>query len=204
MSDDHLIRTDAELQALFGPVGDASLRKEVDHLHPVYRRWIEASPFAVVATVGPAGLAVSPRGDPAPLVRVVDAHTLLLPERRGNNRIDGLRNLLRDPHISLLFMVPGVGESLRVTGRAEVTVAPDLLASFAVDGALPKCVVRVAVESVMFQCGRAMLRSGLWQAASAPADVPSAGAMLAALTNREVGGDDYDRALPQRQRDTLY
>lgn len=201
---EHIIRTEKELAALFGPVAQASIRKEVDHIHPVYRAWIEASPFAVLATSGPDGLAVSPRGDPAPLVRVVDEKTLLLAERRGNNRIDGLRNLLRDPRISLLFLVPGIGESLRVSGRAEISVQPTLLASFAVDGALPKCVLRVAVASVFFQCGRAMLRSGLWGQTLEKPTVPTAGAMLSALTNSEVGGASYDQELPRRQRSTLY
>jgi PPOX class probable FMN-dependent enzyme len=219
-----LIETQAELEALFGPVGEASLRKEVDHLHPVYRRWIEASPFAVLATSGPNGLDASPRGDPAPLVRVVDAHTLLLPERRGNNRVDSLRNLLADPRMALLFFVPGVGETVRVNGRAEISVEPALLASLAMDGALPRCVLRIQVESVFFQCARAMLRSGLWagphaaraamkgappaaggETASATAgSVPSAGTILAALSGNQVGGEAYDRELPSRQRATLY
>lgn len=200
----YTIRTAEELQALFGPVGEASLRKEVDFLHPTYRRWIEASPFAVVATSGPGGLDVSPRGDPAPLVRIVDDKTLLLPERRGNNRADGLRNLLDDPRISMLFLVPGIAETLRVNGTASISVDPDLLASFAVGGALPKCVVEVQVEAVYFQCGRAMLRSALWNGSVAPSAVPSAGEMLGALTGGEVGGPSYDRELPTRQRSTLY
>lgn len=200
----HTIRTPEELQALFGPVGEASVRKEVDFLHPTYRRWIEASPFAVVATSGPGGLDVSPRGDPAPLVRIVDDKTLLLPERRGNNRADGLRNLLDDPRVSMLFLVPGIAETLRVNGTASIAVDPDLLASFAVGGALPKCVVEVHVEAVYFQCGRAMLRSALWNRSVAPFAVPSAGEMLGALTGGEVGGPSYDRELPTRQRSTLY
>ena len=201
---EHIIRSEKELVALFGPVAQASIRKEVDRIHPVYRAWIEASPFAVLATSGLSSLAVSPRGDPAPLVRVVDEKTLFLAERRGNNRIDGLRNLLHDPRISLLFLVPGIGESLRVSGRAEISVEPALLESFAVDGALPKCVVRVKVESVFFQCGRAMMRSGIWSQLQVKLTVPTAGAMLSAITNDEVGGASYDEELPQRQRSTLY
>jgi len=201
---EHIIRSEKELAALFGPVAQASIRKQVDHIHQVYRAWIEASPFAVLATSGLSGLAVSPRGDPAPLVRVVDEKTLLLAERRGNNRIDGLRNLLDDSRISLLFLVPGIGESLRVSGRAEISVEPKLLESFAIDGALPMCVVRVKVESVFFQCGRAMLRSGIWNQLQVKPNVPTAGAMLSAITNNEVGGASYDEELPQRQRSTLY
>jgi PPOX class probable FMN-dependent enzyme len=201
---DHDIRTLDQLKALVGEPGPAALRKEADHLHPVYRRWIEASPFAVLATVGEQGLDTSPRGDPAPLVHVEDAHTLLLPERRGNHRIDTLRNLLADPRIALLFLIPGTGETLRVNGRATLSVDPALLRRFEVQGRPPVCVIRVAVDKVFFQCARAMLRSGLWQPVARPADVPSAGQMLAALTHDEVGGEPYDRELPQRQRATLY
>jgi PPOX class probable FMN-dependent enzyme len=201
---DHDIKTLEQLQALVGEPGPAALRKEADHLHPVYRRWIEASPFAVLATVGEQGLDTSPRGDPAPLVHVEDARTLLLPERRGNHRIDTLRNLLADPRIALLFLIPGTGETLRVNGRATLSVDPALLRRFEVQGKPPVCVIRVAVDKVFFQCARAMIRSGLWQPVSTPADVPSAGQMLAALTHDEVGGEPYDRELPQRQRATLY
>jgi PPOX class probable FMN-dependent enzyme len=204
MNDAHLITREDQLAALFGPVGEASSRKEVDRLHPAYRRWIEASPFAALATSGPGGLDVSPRGDPAPLVRIVDDKTLLLPERRGNNRVDGLRNLLADPRVALLFFIPGVGETLRVNGTARISVAPDLLASFAMDGAEPRCVLQVAVDTVFFQCARAMIRSALWNGLQRPAAVPTAGEMLAALSEGEVGGQAYDDALAERQRASLY
>jgi predicted pyridoxine 5'-phosphate oxidase superfamily flavin-nucleotide-binding protein len=230
--DPHQIRDAAALQALFGPVAEPSRRKEVDHLHPVYQRWIAASPFVVLATSGPGGLDVSPRGDPAPAVRVLDAHTLLLPERRGNNRIDGLRNLLVDDRVALLFFIPGVGETLRVNGRAAITVDPALLRSFAMpalaaaeaasamdggnagagasgnEGHLPRCVLRIQVETVFFQCARALMRSSLWAPTAAmqqaAREVPTAGAILAALSGGAVGGEVYDRELPQRQRATLY
>lgn len=198
-----VIRTLEDLENLFGEVGAPSLQKETDVLPPVYRQWLEAAPFAVLATSGPGGLDASPRGDPAPLVRVTDERTLLLPERRGNNRIDSLRNLLSDPRVGLLFFIPGVNETLRVNGTARILTTPDLLASFAQDGKLPKCVLEITVDTVFFQCGRAMLRSVLWTGPSA-AEVPTPGAMLAALTRGEVDGADYDAALPQRQRDTLY
>ncbi|PZO13600.1 MAG: pyridoxamine 5'-phosphate oxidase [Burkholderiales bacterium] len=193
----------ASLQALFGPVGDASVRKEATSLHPVYRRWIESSPFAVLATVGSDGLDASPRGDPPGLVTVQDEHTLLLPERAGNNRIDSLKNILSDPRVALLFFVPGVGETVRVNGQARISVAPELLQRLAMDGKPPRCVLVIAVETVFFQCARAMKRSGLWEARD-PAQVPSAGDMLAALTHNAIDGAAYDQALPARQRDTLY
>jgi PPOX class probable FMN-dependent enzyme len=201
--DPDTIRDLASLQALFGPVGEASVRKEVASLHPVYRRWIEASPFAVLGTSGPDGLDASPRGDPAGLVTIEDEHTLLLPERAGNNRIDSLKNILSNPHVALLFFVPGVGETVRVNGVARISVAPELLQRLAMAGKPPRCVLVITVTSVFFQCARAMKRSGLWEVRD-PAQVPSAGDMLAALTHNAIDGAAYDQALPARQRDTLY
>jgi PPOX class probable FMN-dependent enzyme len=201
---DFIIRNAADVQALFGPVAEASIRKQVDFLHPTYRAWLEASPFAVIGTCGPDGLDVSPRGDPAPLVRVLDGKTLLLPERRGNNRIDSLLNLVADPRISLLFLVPGVGETLRINGMASISADPELLQSFAVNGALPKCVIKVSVDAAYFQCARAMLRSKLWASVPSKPAVPTAGQMLAAITDNQVDGTEYDQALSQRQQSTLY
>jgi uncharacterized protein len=203
-TDPYTIQDLASLQALFGPVGDASVRKEVSRLHPVYQRWIEASPFAVLATVGPDGLDASPRGDPPGLVSIQDEHTLLLPERAGNNRIDSLKNILMDPRVALLFLVPGVGETLRVNGRARISVAPDLMQRLAMDGKPPRCVLVITVDAVFFQCARAMKRAGLWAPREVAATVPTAGEMLAALTANAIDGAAYDRALPARQRDTLY
>jgi len=209
MSDDampeHDITDTASLEALFGQVAPPSLAKETDSLHPVYARWIAQARFALLATNGPDGLDVSPRGDADPLVRIVDAHTLLLPERRGNNRIDSLRNLVADPRVGLLFMIPGVGETLRVRGRARISVDPDLLASFEHEGKRPLCVLRISVDKVFFQCARSILRSRLWHPQEHDtAGVPSPGTMLAALTHGDIDGGAYDSALPQRQRDTLY
>ncbi|KQQ86584.1 pyridoxamine 5'-phosphate oxidase family protein [Massilia sp. Leaf139] len=202
---DHLITDLPSLEALFGPVAAPSIAKETDHLHPLYARWIEQSRFAVLATSGAHGLDVSPRGDAGPLVRIVDEHTLLLPERRGNNRIDSLRNLIGDPRVSLIFLIPGVGETLRVRGRAQISVDPALLDSFAVDGKRPICVLRIAVDKVFFQCARAILRSRLWRREEHDtAQAPSPGTMLAALTAGGIDGHSYDSALPQRQRESLY
>ena len=205
-ADAHTIRTLEQLASLFGEVGEASLRKETAFVHPHYRALIEASPFAVLATAGPEGLDASPRGDPPGFVQVADDTTLLVPERRGNNRVDSLRNILADARVALLFLIPGVGETLRVNGRASITTDPDLLARFAVQGQLPKCVIVVKVETVFFQCARAIQRSGLWQtpAPDARAKVPSAGAILQALTGSAIDGETYDRELPARQRATLY
>lgn len=204
----HTITTLSELEALFGPVGSASRHKETDFLHPLYQQWINASPFAVLATSGADGLDASPRGDPAPLVTIVDPHTLWLPERRGNNRVDSLKNILHDPRVALLFMIPCVGETLRVNGRARILVAPELLQQLAMQGTPPTCVIEITVESVFFQCARALARSQLWQAGTPRAEVPSAGSILAALTaslgDEAMDGAKYDSELPARQRSTLY
>ncbi len=206
MTDDpHAIRTPAQLEALFAQPGEASLKKEVDYLHPAYQALIAASPFAVLATVGPGGLDASPRGDPPGFVAVQDEKTLLLPERRGNNRIDSLRNIVADPRVALLFLIPGVGETLRVNGQARITTAPALLARFAVEGKPPQCVIEIAVETVFFQCARAIQRSQLWApVAEGQRQVPTPGAILSALTQAGFDGAAYDRELPGRQRATLY
>ncbi len=198
------VRSAEQLQALLGPVGDASLRKEVDHVHPLYAQMIAASPFAVLATNGPGGLDASPRGDPAGFVEVYDEKTLLLPERRGNNRGDSLHNLLADPRVGLLFLVPGVGETLRVNGRATLSIAPELLQRFVVNGQRPKCVLVIRVESVYFQCARAIQRSTLWEPHDRHPNVPTPGTVLDALTHHGIDGAAYDRELPARQKATLY
>ncbi|MBQ0823617.1 pyridoxamine 5'-phosphate oxidase family protein [Microvirga terrae] len=202
----HIITSVTELEALYGEVNRGSLLKETDRVVPEYRAFIEAAPFVALATRGPEGLDCSPRGDGPGFVRVQDDKTLLLPDRRGNNRIDSLKNIVREPAIALLFLIPGIGETLRVNGRAAISIEPALLDSFAVDGRAPKSVIAITVEAVYFQCARAILRSELWNPAKhvARASLPSAGQILAALTANEMGGETYDKALPERQRSTLY
>jgi uncharacterized protein len=200
------LTTLSELEALFDAPGEASLKKEVAFIHPTYRAWIEASPFVVLATAGAEGLDVSPRGDPAPVVKVKDESTIWLPERRGNNRIDSLRNILSNPQVSMIFFIPGVRETIRINGEAKIRVDQDALSPFAMKGSLPKCVIEVCARSVYFQCARALLRSSLWspdQLANKPS-VPTAGQMLAAITQGSVGGKGYDDDLPRRQAATLY
>lgn len=203
---DHLIRDEAALTALYGEPSAAAVAKEVDHIHPHYRAMIEASPFVLLATSGPGGLDVSPRGDPAGFVTVADEKTLLIPDRRGNNRIDSLRNIVHDPRVALLFLIPGVGETLRVNGRAAISVAPDLLARFAFRNALPRSVIVVQVETVFFQCPKALVRSELWNPDKhiARKALPSSGTILADITAGRVGGERYDREYPERLRTTLY
>jgi PPOX class probable FMN-dependent enzyme len=196
----------AALRARYGTPGETPLAKEADHVHPVYRPFIEAAPFVALATLGPQGLDISPRGDAPGCVTVADAHTLLLPDRRGNNRIDSLRNLVHDPHVALLFLVPGCKEALRVNGQARISAAPALMERFVVDGKAPRSVLVISVRTVFFQCARAVMRSGLWDPARQidRSTLPSAGAILDALSGSRIDGAAYDAALPQRQRGTLY
>ena len=197
----------AELQAIYGEPGETSLAKEVPEITAQYRAYIEASPFCALATSGPEGLDCTPRGDrPGELVRVRDNQTLLMPDRRGNNRIDSLKNILRDPRVALMFLIPGSHNALRVNGRAEITADPDLLASFAVEGKAPRTVLVIHVEAVYFQCGRAIVRSQLWNPARhiAEGTLPSAGEILAQLSNGRVGGPDYDRIWPERAKGSLW
>jgi PPOX class probable FMN-dependent enzyme len=200
------ITTLSELEAVYGEVNKGSLLKETDRVVPEYQAFIEAAPFVALATRGPEGLDCSPRGDGPGFVRVRDEKTLLLPDRRGNNRIDSLRNIVRDPSVALLFLIPGIGETLRVNGHATISIDPDLLESFAIDRKAPKSVIAITVEAVYFQCARAILRSELWnpQKHVARGSLPSAGQILAALSNNQVGGEAYDKELPERQRTTLY
>lgn len=196
-----------KLRAVYpAPEAPATLDKECDHVHPLYRPFIEAAPFCVLATRSPRGLDSSPRGDPAGrLVEVADAHTLLLPDRRGNNRIDSLRNVLHDPELALLFLIPGIGEALRVQGLGRISTAPDLLARFEFEGKLPRSVLVIEVKRVFFQCARAIKRSGLWDPASRIErdSLPSTGAILQALSPR-VDGAAYDAELEARQARTMY
>lgn len=206
MAKNHFISSILELESLFDQVGEVSIKKEVSYLHPSYQAMISASPFVVLATAGPDGLDVSPRGDPPGFVHIKDEHTLWLPERRGNNRIDSLRNIIADSRVALFFLIPGNGETLRVNGRARICIDPQLLQRFAMQDKLPKCVLEISVDTVFFQCARAIQRSKLWEGISDEVgkSVPTPGAILQALTNSEVDGATYDRELPVRQKSTLY
>lgn len=203
---DYLIRDEAALAALYGAPSEAAVMKEVDHVHPHYRAFIEAAPFMVMGTSGPGGLDVTPRGDPPGFVEVADERTLLIPDRRGNNRADSLRNLIHDPRIALIFLIPGVSETLRVNGRAEISVDPELLARFPAQGKLPRSVIMVRAESVYFQCPKAVVRSDLWNPEKhiPRSALPSTGTILADLTRGRVGGSDYDKGYPQRMKETIY
>jgi PPOX class probable FMN-dependent enzyme len=206
MHDGTLLTDPAALRELYGDPSDGAIAKEIDYVHPHYRAMIEASPFMVMATSGPDGLDVSPRGDPAGFVVVEDARTLLIPDRRGNNRVDSLNNLIADPRIALLFLIPGVGETLRVNGQAEIAVQTALLERFPAQGKLPRSVIVVHVERVYFQCPKALVRSDLWNPARhvQRRSLPSTGTILADISRGRVGGPEYDAAYPERLKATIY
>ncbi|MGA2551989.1 MAG: pyridoxamine 5'-phosphate oxidase family protein [Burkholderiaceae bacterium] len=200
------IQSIEQLEELYGPPGEAALVKVADHITAEYQRILAASPFAALATAGPEGLDCSPRGDQKGFVKVRDERTLLLPDRRGNNRTDSLRNIVRDPRVALLFLIPGSGTTLRVNGRAYIDTDVELCASFAMGGALPRCVVVILVDAVYFQCARAILRSDLWNPEhhADAKNLPSPGEILAAMTSQRIDGEQYDRQWPERARTSLW
>lgn len=196
-----------ELEALYLPApGPASTEKVAPRLTREYRRLVEASPFVALATVGPEGIDCSPRGDRPGFVRVHDDKTLMMPDRRGNNRIDSQRNIVRDPRCAFLFLLPGSGTTFRANGRAHLSIDSALLESFAVEDKAPRSVIVLNIEEVYFQCARAIVRSELWNPARHidPSTLPTPGEMLAAMTDDAVGGEAYDRAWPERAKQTMW
>ncbi|MEQ9519801.1 MAG: pyridoxamine 5'-phosphate oxidase family protein [Parvibaculum sp.] len=200
------ITTLDDLKALYGEISAPALAKERTALTPHYRAFVEAAPFMVIATIGPKGLDTSPRGDPAGFVHVVDDKTLLIPDRRGNNRLDTLKNILHDPRISLIFLIPGVGEALRVRGRAEIIQDDELAAGFVMQGKAPTTLLRITIECVYFQCQKAIARSRLWDPASVidRTTLPTAGEMVEALVSEPFDGKAYDADYPERLKRTIY
>jgi uncharacterized protein len=201
-----IVRTISELEGLYDAVVPAAVTKEIDHLTELHCEYVRASPFVVVATSGPGGLDCSPRGDPAGFVHIADERTLMMPDRRGNNRLDTLRNLVADPRIGLLFLVPGVGVTLRVNGTAELSTDEALRRGLAIDDKVPNIVIVVTTTSVYTQCPKALIRSHLWDSTQHrdPADLPSVGEIMQAITAGEFDGNAYDDAYPERIRQTIY
>ncbi|MCX8569288.1 MULTISPECIES: pyridoxamine 5'-phosphate oxidase family protein [Hyphomicrobiales] len=201
-----VISTVEELEALYGLPGETSLVKELDHVIPEYAAFIEASPFVSLATTGPEGLDCSPRGDLPGFVRIHDPRTLMMPDRRGNNRADSLKNIIRDPKVALLFLVPGSGTTLRVNGRAHVTIDAELCASFTVEGKPARSVTVVQVDSVYFQCARAIVRSELWNPERHvdPKSLPTPGQILAVTSRANIDGEAYDREWPERAKKSMW
>lgn len=198
-----MIETIEELEALYGVPKPTALVKVTDRITPDYRVWIEASPFVALATAGPEGLDCTPRGDEGQVVFVEDEKTLHLPDRIGNNRIDSLRNIVRDPRCALMFLIPGSGTVIRVNGRGRIVADHTVLQRHARSGKAPRSVLVVSIEEVYFQCSRAVLRSGLWSGKDVP-ELPSVGQMLKTLSNGEVGGEEYDKAWPKRAAENLW
>ena len=203
---DAVIRTVEQLEALYGYPGETSLVKELDYIIPEYAAFIEASPFAALATSGPEGLDCSPRGDLPGFVRIQNPRTLLMPDRRGNNRADSLKNIIRDPRVALLFLVPGSGTTLRVNGRAHISVDAALCASFAVEGKPARSVTVIEVEAVYFQCARAIRRSDLWNPEKHvdPKLLPTPGRILEITSRKSIDGEAYDREWPDRAKASMW
>jgi hypothetical protein len=203
---DHLLTTVEQLEAHYGHARGPAVIKEIDHINDSYRKLIEAAPFVAIATSGPEGLDCSPKGDPAGFVHVLNEKLLAIPDRPGNNRIDGFRNIVRDPRIALLFLIPGVGETMRVNGRATISIDPELLQRFPVNGKLPRSVMLVEVETAFVHCSKAIVRSKLWDEATKidRRNVPSLGAMITELSSGELDGAAFDRAAPERIKAQLY
>lgn len=205
-SENYRVNDVETLQKLYGTPSGAAVDKEVDYLHPHYQKLIAASPFFVLATGGPEGMDASPRGDAPGFVVVEDEKTLLIPDRRGNNRVDSLRNIIANPRVALLFLIPGVGETLRVNGRAEISTDPALLGRFGVEGKPPRSVIVVHVDTVFFQCARAIFRSKLWDPAQhiERSSLPSLGTIVSDVTRGRFDGKEYDKGLYERLQSALY
>ncbi|WP_163849008.1 pyridoxamine 5'-phosphate oxidase family protein [Pseudooceanicola aestuarii] len=192
------------LEALYGTPGRAALDKVAPRLTPLYRKWILQSRFCVLSTVGPEGTDGSPRGDDRPVVQEWDAQTLLLPDWRGNNRMDSLRNIVADGRVSLMFMVPGSDNVVRVNGQARITADAEMLARFDRDGRLPRSVIVIRLAEVYAQCARAVMRAGLWSGEDASGDLPGVGAILEEMTSGAIDGASYDAAWPDRAAASMW
>jgi len=192
------------LEAIYGKPGKAAQIKVAHQLTPTYRKWIMRSRFCVISTVGPDGTDGSPRGDAGPVVQELDAHTLALPDWRGNNRMDTLRNIIADDRIALMFMVAGSNSVVRVNGRAKVTTDTDMLVRFNVDGKHPRSVIIIKIAEVYSQCARAVMRAGLWTDGDLSDGLPTVGDMLKEMTDGTFDGASYDRDWGARARDTMW
>lgn len=199
-----MIETLEELHALYGIPSAPATRKVATQMIPVYRRWILKSRFCVLTTVGPEGTDGSPRGDDGPVVTEINERTLAMPDWRGNQRLDSLRNIVRDPRVSLMFMIPGTANVVRVNGRAKVTADADMRARFERKGIQPTSVILITIEEIYFQCARALMRSRLWTAGDESEGLPTPGDMLKEVTEGQVGGEAYDTEWPERAKKTMW
>jgi PPOX class probable FMN-dependent enzyme len=201
-----MLTTLDQLETLYGQPQERALRKEIAFLNEDYQAMVKASPLVIVSSSGADGLDGSPRGDVPGFVRIIDERTLAIPDRPGNNRLDTLRNLLVDPRIALLFIIPGIGETLRVNGRAQISIEPELLQSFAVNGKPARSVIVVQVEAAYFHCSKAFVRSDCWNPDKhvERSTLPSAGAFHKRLNDGQFDAEAYDREMPERVKATLY
>ena len=193
-----------DLSDIYGAPSAAATRKVADHMTDDYARFIQQARFCVLTTVGPEGTDASPRGDDGPVARMLDPHHLALPDWRGNDRIDSILNIVRDPRVSLMFLVRGSGNAIRVNGRARVTDDAELRQRFAHEGKEPRTVIVVQIDEVYFQCARAIVRSALWSGQDDSSDLPTPGQILSNMTEGEVGGAAYDIAWPERAAQTMW
>ena len=198
------ITTIEQLEEIYGQPDPNSIAKVAQHVTPEYAAWIEASQFAVISTVGAEGTDGSPRGDDGPVVRIYDAQTLLMPDWRGNNRADSLRNIIEDGRASLMFMVPGKTNVIRVNGTATLTQDPELMALFRVKNREPRLVIRIAVGEIYSQCARALIRSKLWSRDEADLDLPTVGEILKAQTKGAVDAETYDTNWAKKAKTTMW
>lgn len=192
------------LEGLYGTPGAPSLRKVARRLTPLYRKWIMTARLCVLSTVGPEGVDGSPRGDDGPVVLELDPGTLALPDWRGNNRLDSLRNIVRDPRVALMFMVPGSNTVVRVNGSARLTADETLRARFEKHGKQPATVIVIEIAEIYTQCARALMRARTWTSGDESADLPSAGEILAEMTQGEEGGTRYDQEWGARAARTMW
>lgn len=195
-----------ELNAIYDHVVPAAIDKVTDRMTPQYRRMIEASPFMALATIGPEGMDCSPRGDENAVVRIADDKTVLLPDWRGNNRVDSLMNIVRDPRVALMFLIPGSNTVMRINGQAVVAVEPALLESFDMNGKHPRSVVVVTIDEVYFQCARAVMRADLWNSNRHldPQMLPTPGSMAKEAGAVTLDAEKYDREWPERAARTMW
>ncbi|SIS55848.1 hypothetical protein SAMN05421759_101412 [Roseivivax lentus] len=193
----------AALEALYEAPVPASLGKVTARLGPAHRQWIEAARFCILSTVGPEGTDGSPRGDDGPVVQILDERTLTMPDWQGNNRLDSLRNIVRDPRVALMFMVPGCKTILRVNGTAFLTDAPEALARFEQRGKHPKTVIVIHATEAYGQCPKSIMRSGLWSRDDGDA-VPSMGTLIAEASDGEMGGASHDDGYEERAKPRMW
>ena len=199
----HIISTETELEQIYDAVNPLSLEKVARQLTPKYQAWIEAARFVVLSTVGPEGTDASPRGDVDPVVRIQDPGTILIPDWRGNNRLDSLRNIVRDKRVSLMFMVPGSTNVVRVNGTAVLTNDAEVCASFTKKNIAPRSVIVMSVSEAYFQCAKALLRSELWAGQDLSTTVPSAGDFLREV-KEDFDADAYDTGYEDYAKDRMW